>query len=427
MQSKSVRAIAFATVGSLAFLLSQSALSQTSDDWQLQRNKMVDEEIVAAGITNARVIEAMRAVPRHEFVTPDQREYAYHDMSLPIGERQTISPPFMVAMMAERLDLQPTDKVLEVGTGSGYEAAVLSKLVHDVYTIEIVNSLWRRSTNTLLRLGYYNVHSRSGDGYAGWRVYAPYDKIIVACSPSDVPQPLIEQLKEGGRMIVPVGERYQQTLYLFQKRDGKLVKEAIEPTMFVPMTGAVVRADQTGTISSDAVPLNGVLLNGDFEDVSRFADRPEKWFYLRQARVESLDEAPSGKKCLTISNDLPGRHGQALQAIGLDGREVARLDIDFWVRTANVKAGPTVENQAMVLVTFYDEQQATIGQAVLGPWSGDMPWTRQQGRLNVPRRARLAMVAIGLLGATGEISFDGIQSSVVSVQSAAVPGESLKK
>ncbi|HVA49969.1 MAG TPA: protein-L-isoaspartate(D-aspartate) O-methyltransferase [Pirellulales bacterium] len=386
----------------------QPASAQRPDRWQRERDKMVDEQIVAAGVKNARVVEVMRAVPRHEFVTPDQRQYAYFDMCLPIGGGQTISPPFMVAMMTERLDPQPTDKVLEVGTGSGYQAAVLSKLARDVYTVEIVEPLGRRSATTLRRLGCYNVHPRIGDGYAGWPQYAPFDKIIVTCSPDNVPQPLIDQLKQGGRMIVPVGERYQQTLYLFQKRDGKLVQEALEPTLFVPMTGTALDGGRRGPFAG------GVLVNGDFEEPSRFADRPEAWHYLRQAKVESLDNAPSGKKCLTITNSVPGRHGQALQGIGVDGRQVARLDIDLWVRTANVKAGPAVEHQAMVLVTFFNDEQSPIGQAVVGPWSGNLSWRRQQGQLNVPRSARLAVVAIGLLGATGEISFDDVRSTAVA-------------
>ena len=388
-----------------AALLAQTAWGQASDPWQRPRQKMVDEEVVAAGVKNARVIEALRAIPRHEFVTPDQRQYAYFDMCLPIGERQTISPPFMVASMTERLDPQPTDKVLEVGTGSGYQAAVLSRLARDVYTIEIIEPLGRRAAATLRRLGCYNVHPRTGDGYAGWRQYAPFDKIIVTCSPEEVPQPLIDQLKEGGRMIVPVGKGYQQTLYLFQKRDGKLVTEALEPTMFVPMTGRAVGA---------AAETVGALVNGDFEHPSRFADRPEAWYYVRQAKLDDTSAAPSGQKCLTITNTIPGRHGQALQAIGVDGRKVVRLDFDLWVRTADVKAGPTEENQAMLLVTFFDEQRAPIGQAYVGPWSGTMPWVQQQGKLNVPRSARMAVVAIGLLGATGEISFDGLRSTTVA-------------
>ncbi|MGH7140367.1 MAG: protein-L-isoaspartate(D-aspartate) O-methyltransferase [Pirellulales bacterium] len=403
--------IAVAPWSTAAFSL-RTASAQVPDRWQAERNHMVDDEIVAAGLSDARVIAAMRAVPRHEFVTPDQRRNTYFDMSLPIGEGQTISPPYMVAMMAERLELQPTDKVLEVGTGSGYQAAVLSTLAKDVYTIEIVESLGRRAANTLRRLAYYNVHTRIGDGYAGWPQYAPFDKIIVTCAPEAVPQPLVEQLKEGGRMIVPVGERFQQTLYLFQKRAGRLVKQALEPTMFVPMTGSGL----ANKMDARAAANPGVLVNGDFEEASRFADRPEGWYYVRQARVASGDDLPSGKNCLTITNSEPGRHAQALQSLGLDGRESRRLDIDLWVRTAEVKAGPTVENQAMVLVTFFDEERAPIGQSMLGPWSGTMTWTEQHGKLNVPRRARLAVVAIGLLGATGEISFDDVRSTAVSVE-----------
>ena len=172
--------------------------------------EMVDKEIVAAGVTNERVIQAMRDTPRHEFVPANQRQYAYLDMALPIGNAQTISPPFIVASMTQEIDPQPTDRVLEIGTGSGYQAAVLSPLVKDVYTIEIVEPLGRRATRTLKRLGYKNVHTRVGDGYKGWPEAAPFDKIIVTCSPEKVPQPLVDQLREGGLMIVPVGERYQQ-------------------------------------------------------------------------------------------------------------------------------------------------------------------------------------------------------------------------
>ncbi|HWB11256.1 MAG TPA: protein-L-isoaspartate(D-aspartate) O-methyltransferase [Pirellulales bacterium] len=404
MVNHSARLVLAAT----AALATQTVLGQAFDDaWRQRRQKMVDEEVVASGVRNARVIEAMRAVPRHEFVTPDQRQYAYFDMCLPIGERQTISPPFMVASMTERLDPQPTDKVLEIGTGSGYQAAVLSRLVKDVYTIEIVEPLARRAAVTLRRLGCYNVHTRTGDGYAGWGQYAPFDKIIVTCSPEDVPRALIDQLKEGGRMIVPVGKGYQQTLYLFQKREGRLVTEALEPTMFVPMTGGAASAPSPAAVGR-------LLVNGDFEQPSRFADQPEAWYYVRQAKVDETSKAPSGQKCLTIKNAIPGRHSQALQAIGVDGRKVSRLDIDLWVRTADVKAGPTDDNQAMLLVSFFDEQRAPIGQAGVGYWSGSMTWTRQQGKLNVPRSARMAVVAIGLFGATGEISFDDVRSTAVA-------------
>ncbi|HEV3021593.1 MAG TPA: protein-L-isoaspartate(D-aspartate) O-methyltransferase, partial [Pirellulales bacterium] len=237
------------------------AFAQPADSWNDARERMVDENIVAAGVTDERVIAAMRAVERHEFVTPDQRSQAYLDMCLPIGHGQTISPPYMVASMSQRLALREADKVLEIGTGSGYQAAVLSGLVADVYTIEIVAPLARRATATLRRRGYRNVHTRTGDGFQGWPEHAPYDKIIVTCSPEKVPQPLIDQLKEGGRMMVPVGERYQQVLYLFRKANGKLEAEALEPTMFVPMIGA---AEAQREVKYD--PARPALVNGRFDE-----------------------------------------------------------------------------------------------------------------------------------------------------------------
>ena len=166
------------------------------------RDRMVDEEIVAAGVSHRGVIRAMRTTPRHEFVPLAQRRYAYLDMALPIGESQTISPPFVVAYMTELLDPKPGDKVLEIGTGSGYQAAVLSGLVREVYTIEIVEKLGRRAARTLKRLKYANVYAKIGDGYQGWPEKAPCDKILVTCSPERVPAPLVAQLKEGGRMVV---------------------------------------------------------------------------------------------------------------------------------------------------------------------------------------------------------------------------------
>jgi protein-L-isoaspartate(D-aspartate) O-methyltransferase len=225
-------------LGLLLVLPPTAGFAQGKSGFEAARNRMVDEEIAAAGVKNPRVIEAMRATPRHEFVTLNQRKYAYLDMALPIGEGQTISPPFIVAYMTEQLDPLRTDKVLEIGTGSGYQAAVLSPLVREVYTIEIVPQLGNHAAKVLRQLGYDNVHAKVGDGYQGWKEHAPFDKIIVTCSPERVPVPLVTQLKEGGRMIIPVGERYQQTLYLLKKTKGQLVPEALRPTLFVPMTGS---------------------------------------------------------------------------------------------------------------------------------------------------------------------------------------------
>ncbi len=224
-------------LSAFCLLLPCGAAAQSKTNFDEARRRMVEEEIVGGGVKNKRVIQAMLDTPRHEFVQHDQQKNAYFDMSIPIGEGQTISGPFVVAYMTEQLDPQPGDKVLEIGTGSGYQAAVLSPLVKDVYTIEILEALGKRADATLKRLKYDNVHVKIGDGYQGWPEHAPFDKIIVTCSPEKVPQPLVDELKEGGRMIVPVGERYEQMLYLFTKQNGKLVSEALRPTLFVPMTG----------------------------------------------------------------------------------------------------------------------------------------------------------------------------------------------
>ena len=257
----------------------------------------------------------MRATPRQEFVPPDQRQNAFFDMALPIGHGQTISPPFVVAFMTEQLDPQPGDKVLEVGTGSGYQAAVLSPLVRDVYTVEINETLGQSAAAALARGGLKNVHTRVGDGYAGWPEASPFDKIIVTCSPEKVPQPLIDQLREGGRMIVPVGERFQQTLYLFTKVNGKLDRHALQPTMFVPMIGT---AEQRRLVMPDG--RHPKLLGGSMEKLSPETNSPDGWYYLRHAKVETDSTAPDGERIITFTNDVPGRSARALQALAVDGR-----------------------------------------------------------------------------------------------------------
>jgi len=207
------------------------------------RERMVNEQLTGwgRGITNERVLDVMGKVPRHEFVPADVRGYAYADGPLPIGHGQTISQPYIVAFMTEKLEPRPGDRVLEIGTGSGYQAAVLAELVAEVCTIEIVEPLGRRAEADLKRLGYTNVNVKIGDGYQGWAAKAPFDAIIVTCAPERVPEPLVDQLKDGGRMIVPVGETGVQDLVLLHKRGGKLERKAVLPVRFVPMTGEAKR------------------------------------------------------------------------------------------------------------------------------------------------------------------------------------------
>lgn len=213
------------------------------EKYAMERLRMVREQLESPGrgITNARVLEAMRRVPRHEFVPAELRSHAYEDRPLPIGYGQTISQPYIVAFMTECLDPQPMDRILEIGTGSGYQAAVLSELVNEVYTIEIVEPLAERASADLSRLTYTNVHVRAGDGYQGWPAKAPFDAIIVTCAPDSVPQPLVDQLAEGGRMIVPVGQIWDQHLILLQKEGGQLEQTSVLPVRFVPMTGEAAK------------------------------------------------------------------------------------------------------------------------------------------------------------------------------------------
>lgn len=198
------------------------------------RERMVVEQIEARGIRNPKVLKAMRTVKRHQFVPAAVRGMAYSDHALPIGEGQTISQPYIVALMTEVIKPQPDMKVLEIGTGSGYQAAVLAELCKSVYTIEIVEVLGKRAVRILSGL-YKNVHVKIGDGYKGWPEEAPFDAIIVTCAPTKVPQPLTDQLKEGGRMVIPVGGAWVQKLIVLTKKNGRLEQQAIIEVSFVPM------------------------------------------------------------------------------------------------------------------------------------------------------------------------------------------------
>ena len=206
-------------------------------DLARQRERMVKEQLMPRGIHEERVLAAMAKVPREEFVPEYLRAASYADQPLPIGYDQTISQPFIVAFMTEQLRPRPTDRVLEIGTGSGYQAAILAELVAEVYSIEIIEPLAKTAEATLQRLGYKNVHVKVGDGYKGWSEHAPFDIVIVTCAPDHVPPALADQLKEGGRMIIPVGGPGDQELYLLEKERGTLHRRAVSPVRFVPMTG----------------------------------------------------------------------------------------------------------------------------------------------------------------------------------------------
>ena len=211
---------------------------QNTVSYDIARRQMVEEQIIARGIKDSNVIKAMLEVERHKFVPKEYEKYAYIDGPLPIGEEQTISQPYIVALMTEVLQLKGGEKVLEIGTGSGYQSAILSLIAKEVYTIEIIPSLAKSAQERLESLGYKNVYVKCGDGFLGWPEKAPFDGIIITCAAPRVPEPLIEQLAEGGRIVMPEGDEFQM-LVLYKKIKGKLEKQELIPVRFVSMKGKI--------------------------------------------------------------------------------------------------------------------------------------------------------------------------------------------
>lgn len=373
------------------------------DSFTPARERMVREDLVGGGISDARVLESMRLAPRHEFVPQQQRHLAYFDMALPIGDAQTISGPLVVASMTEALRPRPSDRVLEIGTGSGYQAAVLAPLVGMVYSIEIKEALAARAARTLKRLGYRNVVTKAGDGFQGWPEHAPFDGILVTCSPENVPQPLADQLAEGGRMVIPVGERFEQQLVLITKRDGALVREPLAATLFVPMTGA---AEDVRRVLPD--PARPTLRNGGFEELLPGTVQPAAWYYGRQMEIVSDDGAVSGRRHLRLVNEIPGRPAQVFQGFGVDGSRVGRLTVRCMLRATDVAAGRAADEIPSVAVEFFDERRGRSTRVRAGSWQGSFAWRQVEVAVRVPSWAREAILAIGLMGGTGEIDVDDV-------------------
>ncbi|HVS15595.1 MAG TPA: protein-L-isoaspartate(D-aspartate) O-methyltransferase [Thermoanaerobaculia bacterium] len=237
MLAAAVAGAASLAIGAQTFAPRDAALRQPDvASFERQREEMVETQIAARNITQPEVLSAMRTVPRHLFVPEEVRAGAYADHPLQIGLGQTISQPYVVALMTALLDLDGSEKVLEIGTGSGYHSAVLSRVARRVYSIEILGSLARGARNTLADLGYDNVEIRVGDGYNGWPEEAPFDAIVLTAAPKEIPQPLLDQLRVGGRMVAPVGGFFQD-LRLILKTDDGIEEHSIEAVRFVPMTG----------------------------------------------------------------------------------------------------------------------------------------------------------------------------------------------
>lgn len=376
--------------------------AQSRNPLEAERERMVADHIAAEGVKNERVLQSMRTVPRHLFVRSDLRHLAYSDMALDLGHKQTISPPFIVAYMTEVIDPQPTDVVLEIGTGSGYQAAVLSSLVKEVYSIEIVEPLGKRAAQTLQSLDYKNVFTRVGDGYLGWPEHAPFDKIIVTCSPENIPAPLVEQLKDGGKMIIPLGERYQQVFHLLEKKDGKLEQTRLLPTLFVPMTG---KSEELRAVLPD--PKKPGIVNGSFEESTVVEGQADGWHYQRRGTLRTSGAA-DGEKYLSFENKDSGRTAHALQASAIDGSFIGELAFSCRVKSSDIHQGATSSDLPGCAIHFFDGKRLPIGTAIIGPWLADQDWTRVNRTIPVPPTAREMIVQIGLNGALGTLGVDGL-------------------
>jgi protein-L-isoaspartate(D-aspartate) O-methyltransferase len=393
-----MRSVAAVIISAVAFVAAGPAAAAppdtTAERMQFLREKMARDDIAAGGVTDPRVLESMRTTPRHEFVPPPQRHLAYVDMALPIGEKQTISGPFVVAYMTERLEPRATDRVLEIGTGSGYQAAVLSPLVKTVYSIEINKPLGEKAARILARLGYKNVITKIGDGFQGWAEHAPFDKIIVTCSPEEIPEPL----------VIPVGERYDQMLVLLTKRGGEMVRESLVPSLFVPMTG---EAEEARMVQPDGT--RPAIGNGGFEDVLPDGGVPTSWYYGRQMELVEAPDAPEGARYLRLENTEKGRPAQLFQGFAVDGRAIGRLAITLEVRGESIREGLSAEELPALGVQFFDERRSRSSRAMLPVGKGTFPWKQVRGTLTVPVWAREGIVLVGMLGGTGRLEADAVR------------------
>lgn len=386
----------------VAVLASSSVCAQSRDPFRDARNKMVSEYIEREGVSSPRVLMSMRTIPRHEFMPLSLRNLAYHDAALAIGYKQTISPPFVVAYMTESIDPQPDDVVLEIGTGSGYQAAILSPLVKEVYSIEIVEQLGKQAAERLKRLGYENVFTKVGDGYLGWPEHAPFDKIIVTCSPENVPQPLVDQLKDGGKMIIPLGERYRQVFHLFEKQDGKLKATKLINTLFVPMTG---ESEAKRQVRPD--PLHPKITNGGFEIDENKDGYPDHWHYQRMMSI-APNAGPDGSPCALYETSEPERPAQSLQGMAIDGNKIGSVQISLQYKADNIRNGAESYEKPAFVIHFYDDQRKVIAEPIMGPWTDTTSWERATKTFAVPQKAREMILRVGLNGATGKLWVDDV-------------------
>ena len=384
-----------------------AAHAQNPAHFEQARKRMVEEVIIGVG-DQGRAGDQGDAgdCPRTNSSMPKYRREAYFDMAFPIGDKQTISPPFIVAYMTEPLDPQPTDKVLEIGTGSGYQAAVLSPLVKEVYTIEIVESLGKSAADARSSGSKYKnvVHQSRRRLSRLARARARSTKSSSPARPRKCPSPLIDQLKEGGSMVVPVGERYQQTLY-------SLPQEGRQAGSRDAAAHAVRAHDRQGRRSPQ-----GQARPGQTRSSSTAASKkkptqrgPARLVLRTACEVGGRREAPDGKHYVSFTNDEPGRLPPiCCKAFAIDGRKVKQLKVSARVMTKNVVRGADDNEQCYILFTLYDDQRRDLGMQVMGPFLGTSDWHEETRTFDIPITAREGIFRIGLFGATGFAAYDKI-------------------
>jgi protein-L-isoaspartate(D-aspartate) O-methyltransferase len=369
------------------------------------RRLMVQEEIAAQGIENERLLEAMREVPREQFLPLSRRNLAYINVAITYGDGQIVLPPLVTAHLIEQLNPQKNDKVLVIGPGSGYSTALLSRMAREVYAVEIDPAVAKMAEETLARLKYTNVKLRVGDGFEGWKEHAPYQRIIVECSPDSVPKALVEQLAEGGMLLVPTGDEFDQTMHLCKKENGKLTTLSLWPTLLLPMKG---KAEELR--SQSEMPRDPSILNGGFEElVPKTKDIPAHWAYVRQGRAIADEFCPEGKNSLAFVNITAGAAATALQAFPVDGKKVSELSFACKVWGKDIRPGQNRQQLPRVEVRFFDEKRRLVGGDWMGGWHLTFDWLGKEHVFSVPRTAKFAVLRIGLGGATGEIRFDDLR------------------
>jgi len=381
------------------------AAEEQADAYGDARTTMVDADLSGNGIGNERLLKAMRTIPRHRFCLPEDQKHAYADQSLPIGHKRKLASPYVTAGLIELLDPRPNDRILELGTGSGYQAAILSQLATDVYSVESIEELGKASASLLKELKCKNVHTRIGDTLEGWPEAAPFDRILFTSCSGTVPAALIDQLRERGKVVVDAVCGNEELFHLFEKQHGRLV------ALKVWSPFSIANADNLKQHRDEKQsPNKSEIENGDFE-LSEDG-KATGWYFQRQAALAEDREAPNNH-VLTFENKEPGRHAQAIQEVAIDGRAVVSLRLSVRAKGLEIHNSSSADKPSMV-IRFYDAHQRPITvepSAILGPWRGTFGWETYTCVSSVPKTTRKALVVISMGGATGRLTVDDAQLS----------------